>query len=627
MWETSGSMSTLAALRSAWESEHGPDSVVGLATSSVAAAVLGEELRVGTENTAKWAHEHGRGRWDFQAGQLVIVDEASMAGTYLLDKLTLHARERGAKVLLVGDMHQLDAVDTSGAFGLVSRALGDEAAELVEVRRFDAVWERTASLALRLGETDVLAVYEAEERIQGGDYEAMLDATYTAWLADTSTGKTSLMIAQTVEAVTGLNLRARLDRIRSGLVNPARPLRLHDGTEAAFGDRIITRLNDRRLRTSRWKWVKNGDLWNVVEAHQDGSMTVVRAGRWGGAIRLPAKYVAENVELAYAVTAHRAQGTTVDTAHALVHSAEVTREALYVAMTRGRQSNRCYVATDQAHLEEHQQRPDTGVTAITVLEAVLAHRAAEPSAHEAIEAEQEAWSNIGQLAAEYDTIAQTAQHDRWVRLIETSGLTPHQIEQAIESEAFGPLTAELRRADANHYQPEELLPELIAERPIDGAADVAAVLRYRLQRAMASQTGASGKLAPRMIAGLIPRATGVTNPDLRRGLVERERLITERTRHLAQTALTEQHPWTIALGDPPKGRRRAVWLRQAETIAAYRDKYQITDPMPLGPEPATASQRVDAARASAALERARTIATPIRQRLDRASTTAPARRL
>lgn len=293
-----GKTTTLAALRRAWESEHGPGSVVGLATSAVAAEVLGEELRIGTDNTAKWAWEHRDGNWNFRDGQLVIVDEASMGGTFLLDQLTQHAREVGAKVLLVGDAHQLDAVDTSGAFGLVSRTLGGDVAELSEVRRFTNDWERTASLALRLGETDVLAAYEAEQRIRGGDYEAMLDEVYAAWLQDTEAGRSSLMIAQTVDAVIGLNLRARLDRIRAGKVNPAQSLRLHDGTEAAAGDRIITRRNDRRLRTSRSKWVKNGDLWNIAEAHTDGSLTVTRAKRWGGAIRLPASYVAEHVELA-----------------------------------------------------------------------------------------------------------------------------------------------------------------------------------------------------------------------------------------------------------------------------------------------------------------------------------------
>ena len=57
------------------------------------------------------------------------------------------------------------------------------------------------------------------------------------------------------------------------------------------------------------------------------------------------EYVRDHVELAYAATAHRVQGGTVDTAHALV-SATTTREVLYVSGTRGRSSNTFYVDTD-----------------------------------------------------------------------------------------------------------------------------------------------------------------------------------------------------------------------------------------------------------------------------------------
>ena len=43
---------------------------------------------------------------------------------------------------------------------------------------------------------------------------------------------------------------------------------------------------------------------------------------------LPARYVADEVELGYAATAHRAQGATVDTAHALVDPEKASRELL-----------------------------------------------------------------------------------------------------------------------------------------------------------------------------------------------------------------------------------------------------------------------------------------------------------
>ena len=53
-----GKSTTMAGLRAAWEAEHGHGSVVGLAPSAAAAEVLGDELGIGTENTAKWLHEH-----------------------------------------------------------------------------------------------------------------------------------------------------------------------------------------------------------------------------------------------------------------------------------------------------------------------------------------------------------------------------------------------------------------------------------------------------------------------------------------------------------------------------------------------------------------------------------------
>ncbi len=208
----SGKSTTMRALRWAWEAEHGTDSVIGLATSSAAAEVLADDLEVATENTAKWLHEHTHGRWDLEAGQLVIVDEASLAGTFALDRIAAHATEVGAKVLLVGDQFQLDAVDAGGMFGLLVRDR-DDAPELVDVRRFRNEWEKHASLQLRIGDTDAIDTYITRGRVVDGAYDRILDAAYRAWLADRKAGKVSVLIAETNETVTVLNDRARADRI------------------------------------------------------------------------------------------------------------------------------------------------------------------------------------------------------------------------------------------------------------------------------------------------------------------------------------------------------------------------------------------------------------------------------
>lgn len=56
----------------------------------------------------------------------------------------------------------------------------------------------------------------------------------------------------------------------------------------------------------------------------------------------PAACVAEHVQAAYATTAHRAQGRTVDTARVLVSPTKKS-EALYVGATHGRDANHIYL--------------------------------------------------------------------------------------------------------------------------------------------------------------------------------------------------------------------------------------------------------------------------------------------
>ncbi|SBN59710.1 TrwC relaxase [Propionibacterium freudenreichii] len=585
-----GKTTTMNALRRAWEPRYGPGSVLGLAPSAAAAAVLADDLKIPTENTAKWLYEHRLGTWNLKARQLVIIDEASLAGTLTLDAITAHAGTVGAKVLLVGDWAQLAAVDAGGAFGMLVRDRGD-APELTDVRRFANEWEKAATLGLRLGDTGVIDTYLAHRRITAGAHDEVLETAYQAWRADQAAGKATVLIAETLDTVAALNERARSDRIADGTVDPD-GIRLHDGNDAARGDVIITRRNNRRLALGR-AWVKNGDRWIVTAANPDGSMRVRPAGsRWHTVITLPAAYVAADVELGYAVTAHRAQGSTVDTAHALVASPEMTREALYVSMTRGRESNRVYIATDQHHLEEHQHRDDLQSTARSILYGILQHVGAELSAHETITAEQDAWGSVGQLAGEYETIAADAQQQRWLTLLEAAGLDAATIDELVTTDAYGVLTAELRRLEADGHDVDRLLPAIIHAGNLEDADDLGSLLRYRLQRVTVAYQPSPRRAAGR-IADLIPRATGPMSEPHRTALVEREQLIQQRVTALAAAALARSEPWTHDLPE----QLPADAMVHLRVVVAYRDRWGITGTVPLGTIPASDEQLIDYDRA------------------------------
>lgn len=603
-----GKTTAMRALRTAWEWEHGRGSVVGLAPSAVAAQVLADDLGIRTENTAKWWQDHQKTDTSFRNGQLVIVDEASLAGTLSLDRITEHAAGAGAKVLLVGDWAQLQSVTAGGAFSLLVHDRAD-APELVDVHRFVNAWEKTASLDLRHGRPEAIDAYAEHDRITGGDTEAMIDAAYTAWRNDTLNGVSTVLIADSNESVNALNQRARADLILDGTVDARREVALQGDARAGVGDTIITRKNDRRLRTPRG-WVRNGERWMVIDVRDDGSLTARRANS-RGTVTLPADYVSDYVDLGYAVTAHRAQGITTDTAYVLADPSTM-RENLYVAMTRGRHANLVYVATDRPDDNHSTRHPsdDPDATARSVLYGVLQHVGAELSAHETLTAEQEAWGSIAQLAAEYETIAQAAQHDRFATLIRQSGLTPDEAEDTIHSDAFGALTAELRRAEANHHNIDALIPRLVAARGFGDADDIAFVIHHRLTRATARPAG-SGRTrkAPRLIAGLIPEAAGPMSVEMRKALTERREQIQQRTEAVLNQALAERQEWVFALGDAPaEPRAAAAWKRQARTVAAYRDRYGITTRTPLGPARDSDAQKIDAARAKAALARLRDLA-------------------
>lgn len=599
-----GKTTAMHALKRAWTKTYGRGSVVGLAPSAVAAQVLAEDLGIGCENTAKWLHEFDRGQAQFRKGQLVIIDEATLAGTLALDRLTALAAEAGAKVLLVGDWAQLQSVDAGGAFTLLASARPDTP-ELTEVHRFSNEWEKSASLDLRFGRDEAINAYVLHERVQEGSTDEMMDAAYLAWVADTEEGRSSILVAEAIETVRYVNRRARADRI---VANPAGDIEVNlaDGTQASEGDLVITRHNDRRLRTLRGGWVRNGDRWTVTRVLEDGSMQVQSIGvHSGGSVTLPAAYVAEHLDLGYAVTAHRAQGITVDTSHVVV-SGSTTRENFYVSMTRGRESNIAYVALDKPDEGHAPPEPDE-VNARTVLYGVLQHSGAELSAHQMIVEEQERWSSIAQLGAEYETIGAVAQRERWIDAMEASGLSKAQMEQVLASDSFGPLTAELRRAEANHHDVAQLLPAAVSQRALDDAEDIGAVLISRLQKAARPKQG-KRRREPKLIVGLIAAADGPMNEAMAKALADRADLMEERATTLAEQALEAEAPWLKRLGVcPTTDAARRRWLHEVRTVAAYRDRYRVEGPRVLG-VPRSDAQKLDAARAEQAIRRARAIA-------------------
>jgi conjugative relaxase-like TrwC/TraI family protein len=608
-----GKSTAMAGLRAAWEAEHGAGSVTGLAPSAAAAQVLGDDMGIDTDNLAKWLYEHrqhgqrsreleelreevrliertGRVpsprllasiasreealfRWILREGQLIVIDEASLASTFALDELTSAALDARAKVVLVGDGAQLSSVDAGGMFRTLVRDRGDDAPTLADVRRFNAAWEKEASLGIRNGTSSALGAYATHERIADGTRDDMLDALYDAWRADNERGLHSLMLASDSATVNELNARARAERIARGAV-------VDEGVDVAgamtagVNDLVVTRENNRRL-TTETGWVKNGDVWTVSATHPDGSMTVTRVNGDGSVI-LPASYVAGNVELAYATTVHRAQGRTVDSAHAFV-SPTTTREVLYVALTRGSEANHLYVDTHD------DPDPDTGhdglteiPTALQVLTGVLHHEGADVSATDMIRQSQT--QSIAALVAEYNTIVSMAEGPRWEEALSRSGLSDTELAQAKDSPAYAALLAQLRDAENRGFDIDTELPILVTGRSFDDADDVASVLHHRIDRYV---TGVGYPSPPpnELVAGIFPRPGGTSDSDVTLALDDRADTIEQRGRELAMIAIESGDAWVQDFGDAPSASEHYErWVLEVAAGAAYLDRWAVDNP-------------------------------------------------
>jgi conjugative relaxase-like TrwC/TraI family protein len=595
-----GKSTTMAAMRAAWEGATG-GRVIGFAPSAAAASVLGDELgvRADTLHSLTVARRNGV-PVDVRPGDLLLVDETGMAGTLTLNEVRALAAERGAVVRLLGDYRQLTAVEAGGALRLIHVDVGG--VELSEVRRFSRPEEAQAVLRFRVGDQRAVDFYTDNDRLFGGVAPAMLDRLYRDWKADLDAGRTSIMIADTTQVARELSARAQTERRAARLVE-SDGVRLHDGSIAGVGDRVVTRLNRRRLTVLGGRdYVKNGDLWEITQRFDDGRLQV-RHVRHGGIVMLPAKYVELFVELGYSSTIHRAQGLTVDLSRAFLSGA-AAREAALVALSRGRDGNYAYLDVEQIlAVDEPTTLPGDlfyryRKTQLTeqALTAILNRESAELSATEQLRQTLDEPHHLSTLVPQYSYARHlhrgplgTHQAEQWVR----AGL-PRYAQDVLSDEAWPELAQVLHEAHDAGADPAVLLRTRAAERPLqddphDPAESVAQVMHWRIVGNMPMLGTGLLPDRPELLPGWVPTAptpdVDLNYPGILAEIVElgswlrtRAERIAERVNELGQRAAAQPPAWAAALGPVPADPlQREQWIRRAGHVAAYRERWHIPD--------------------------------------------------
>ena len=216
--------------------EHAERPVIVLTLSAAAARVVADETGLNAYTIAGWRI----GAVDMPRNGLVIVDEASMVPTLVLDEMVRVAGVYGSKMTLIGDFAQMGAPEAGGL--LRDLAALPSTVELTAVRRFRHTWEAEASLQLRARNDEVAPTYSREERILESTTDTVFDDVAAAWWADIEAGKRSMIVVDTTSDAADVSTRCQQHLLVGGHLGD-HVADAADGCRIHIGDSIQTRRN------------------------------------------------------------------------------------------------------------------------------------------------------------------------------------------------------------------------------------------------------------------------------------------------------------------------------------------------------------------------------------------------
>ncbi len=352
-----GKSTMLAAAREAWEAQG--YQVHGAALAGKAAEGLEESSGMESRTLASWSYSWDHGRDLIGRGDVFVIDEAGMVGSRQLARFIGEAEERGAKIVLVGDHEQLQAIGAGAPFRAIAEQIGH--VELSGIRRQRHDWQRQASVAFATHKTaEGLAAYRDHGAIHfAASRDAAIAEIVRDYVADSEKRADGNRVAM---AHRRADVRALNAAIRSELQNRQKLERgqeLSDGVDRGDrgdggvgkngGERVFQTNNGKRafaagdriifLENNRDLGVKNGML-GTVEHVGPGKIIARLDGRGGDSVSIPMDSY-QAIDHGYATTIHKNQGATVDRAFVLA-SSTMDRHLTYVAMTRHRDGVQLY---------------------------------------------------------------------------------------------------------------------------------------------------------------------------------------------------------------------------------------------------------------------------------------------
>lgn len=359
----SGKSTMLDAAREAWE--HDGYKVIGMATTRQAARNLQESAGIPSSTMQRYVGLEAEGsafKGIWAEGKelpdvrtIIVIDEAGLASSRLMQRTLAYAEGFGAKVVLVGDHEQLQSIGAGAAFRTIVERHGAEG--LAEVRRQREDWQRQASVAFGESRTaDALKEYADRGRIElHPSHEKATTQLVTDYQKDALAhpDQTRLALAYRHADVNQINDTIRDWRQQRGELGEARTYTVQYSDRPAQqrtfaeGDRMLFKQNSKDGAFKGLEGgIENGDLGTLRRVGDQLTVTLDRKasdGRTQSVTFDPKDYRAFNH--GYAATVDSKQGVTVDRTFNLGDGMDKHRA--YVTMTRHREDAKLYVSREQ----------------------------------------------------------------------------------------------------------------------------------------------------------------------------------------------------------------------------------------------------------------------------------------
>lgn len=331
-----GKSAMLSVAREAWEAAG--YQVQGAALSGIAAEGLEHGSGIGSRTLASFEHQWANDRERLTDKHVLVIDEAGMVGTRQLERVVSEAERQGAKVVLVGDPQQLQAIEAGAAFRAAAERHG--AVEIMDIRRQQEDWQREATRELATGRTgEAIGRYAEAGFVHSADtLETARTELVDTWDRDRQAhpDASRIILTHTNDEVRALNEGVR-DRLKaSGALGAEVAITVERGERMfAENDRVMFLRNERSIG------VKNGTLGTVQNVDRMRMAVMLDDGR---NIAFDLKDYA-HVDHGYAATFHKAQGMTVDRVQVLA-TPGVDSHSTYVALSRHREQVDLYYGRD-----------------------------------------------------------------------------------------------------------------------------------------------------------------------------------------------------------------------------------------------------------------------------------------